>query len=162
MILPLQLLHFVPILLFEFCGAGDTNGAGRETIFLEPRLEDTIGPVRILLRRAGCAGATCAVVFRAFDGYLAVSWTWAVRRIRWILYGAASPPLCNILCVLSQKIKIPSDTINGGFISSNAFPNIRGVFASLNGGRFNSSPYCACSVSAVNRDIGDTVSRYNV
>ena len=61
------------------------------------------------------------------------------------------------MCVTPEKI-IPSEIINGGVLSRNALLNIRGVFASLNGGRPNSSPYSDCSVSAVNRDIGDTVS----
>ena len=51
---------------------------------------------------------------------------------------------------------------NGGVLLRSALPIIRGVSASLNGGRPNSSPYSAWSLSAVNRVIGDTVSRYDV
>ena len=60
LILPLQRFDFVSIRCLQLLGGGDTSGARRQTIFLEPRFEDTSGPVRILLRRAGCAGATCA------------------------------------------------------------------------------------------------------
>ena len=56
---------------------------------------------------------------------------------------------------------IPSEMSNGGFLSSNALCNIRGVFASLSGGLASSSPYWDWSVSAVNRAIVDTMSWYN-
>ena len=81
--------------------------------------------------------------------------------LRWILCGAANPYSHSIRCVLSPKKMIPSEISNGGVLSRNALPNIRGVFASLNGGRPNSSSYWVWSVSAVIQDIAlriDTMS----
>ena len=68
----------------------------------------------------------------------------------------------HTMCVIPKKKMIPSEMSNGGVLLRSALPIIRGVPASLNGGRPNSSPYSAWSLSAVNRGIGDTVSRYDV
>ena len=72
-----------------------------------------------------------------------------MHGIRWIPYGAASPRLMRVI----PFKRIPSEMSNGGFLSSSALCNIRGVFASLKGGFPSSSPYLFCKVSAVNRAI---------
>ena len=53
----------------------------------------------------------------------------------------------------NQVFMIPSVATIGGILSNNAFISIRGVFASLNGGRASSSPYFSCNASAVSRAI---------
>ena len=61
-ILPLQRFDLVSIRCLQLFGGGDTSCARRQTILLEPRLQDAIILMRALLRRAGCAGAMRAIV----------------------------------------------------------------------------------------------------
>ena len=60
-ILPLQRFDLVSIRCLQLFGGGHTSCARRQTILLEPRLQDAI-IVRAVLRRAGRAGAMRAIV----------------------------------------------------------------------------------------------------